>query len=141
MILRSGRSPFEIYLLAAAILTGVIGLFNPRPTGASAVLPLWELYTWDGGLIVGGLVALVGVCMSSPTSLLVERAGLLVLAGWSVGWAVLIGASLGMRATLSVLFVGAFGAACLTRALLIGADLRRVSAASAMLRSDHDGGD
>jgi hypothetical protein len=104
------------------------------------VLPLWELYTWDIGLVVGGLVALVGVVMATPASLLLERAGLLVLAGWSGGWAVLIGASIGVRATLSVLFVAAFGAACLTRALMIGADLRRVSAASAVLRSDQDGG-
>lgn len=140
MILRSGRSPFEIYLLGASILTGAIGLINPRRAGASAVLPLWELYTWDIGLVVGGLVALVGVWMSSPAALLVERAGLSVLAGWSGGWAVLIGASIGVRATLSVLFVGAFGAACLTRTLMIGADLRRMAGARAVLKADHDGG-
>jgi hypothetical protein len=127
VILRSGRSPFELFLLAACVLSGLAGLIAPTSTSSALarLLPTWVVIAWSAGLVIGGAVAIAGVLMRGLTALLVERIGLVGLAGFSVLYSAVIVAEVGIRATFTALFVVAFAGACVGRFWQISQDLRR----------------
>lgn len=126
LIVRTGNSPFEVWLLGAAVIAGVGGLVNPGASRAVArVLPDWQLYTWYSGLIVTAGIALLGVVLRSLLGLLLERAGLVLLAALTVIYAIAIVAAGGEPLTLSAALAASLGCACLARAWQIGKDLKR----------------
>lgn len=123
----ASRSPFEIFMLFACILSGIAGLINPhRVSVIASVLPLWELYIWNAGIITGGFVALIGVWKSSFASLYVERIGLTLLVGLSFMYVVAIIALSGFTFGLAVMMTAAFSIACVFRLRQIIVDLRRI---------------
>lgn len=124
----SSRSPFEIYMLLACILSGAVGLIDPGrgSSGIAQVLPHWELYFWYGGLIVGGIVTFLAVLSNALNSLYVERIGLTLLSGLSAAYGVAIVANSGYKLALAILFVLAFGIACAFRIRQIGRDLKHI---------------
>lgn len=61
LIVRSGRSPFQVYLMVAAVAIGVVGLAGRRPSKAvEELLPHYSLVAWYIILIVGGTICVVG---------------------------------------------------------------------------------
>lgn len=91
---RAGRNPFQIWVVVAATLTGVVALLPVGPERVGVVdryLPDLVL-PWYLGLTVGGLVTLIGTLPTSRTvrrawTLLgVERFGLALLAGLLLGY-------------------------------------------------------
>jgi len=140
-ILRSGRNPFEAYLLVACVLSGLAGLLTAEAQSSIvSTLPRWEAVAWYGGLVAGGGVCLVGVALHGLKSLLVERIGLLMLAAFAVLYSGAVLVEAGPRGTFVGLFVAAFAAACVGRFVQIGLDLKRAEAMEA-LRPDESGGD
>lgn len=127
VLILSTRSPFELFMLFASVLSGVNGLFNPIRASASAssVLPEWELYTWYSTLLVGGIIALIGYARKTLFSLSVERTGLILLAAMSLVYSVTLLVN-DLALAFAASFVIAFGVACVFRIRQIGAELKRV---------------
>jgi hypothetical protein len=128
-LVRSGRNPFEVWLLVACVAAGVVGLVAPDASSAIAKsLPHWELTCWYAGLTFGGLVSLVGVFSKGVNSLFIERVGMVVLTcltlAYSVSIIVQVGAVKG--ATLPAFLTGLFAVACAVRFFNITIDLKRM---------------
>lgn len=129
-ILRSGRNPFEMFLLGACVLSGIVGVLAPAATeGAVArVLPPWAGSVWYAGLFVGAGISFTGVLLRGLKSLLVERVGLLLLAGFFGVYAFAVFALAGWRGVFVSLFVAAFAVAATARFVQIGRDLKKAEA-------------
>lgn len=139
LLVRSGRNPFEVLMLAACVATGAVGLCEPGSTFnvITALLPAWEVSTWYAGLTVGGLVSLVGVFWSGVMSLLVERVGLIMLMCLTLAYSAAVITQVGVKGTLPILFTGMFAVACAIRFVYITTDLKRMEDITAT-RSDGD---
>lgn len=127
ILILSSRSPFEFFLLVACMLSGVNGLLNPfkASVSASSVLPEWELYAWYGGLLVGGIIALVGYLRKTLFSLALERTGLILLTAMSLVYSITLVAN-DLTLAFAASFVIAFGVACAFRVRQISLELKRV---------------
>lgn len=132
LVLRTGRSPFQVLLMVACLISGVSGLFPHEQRGVIDQLAEGAAGAWYTGLIVGGSVVLVGVCMRVPTSLLVERVGLLLLTGLFLAYGVGVYLLLGNdQVRVGGVITIACGVACGVRAWQIGRDLSRLRRALA----------
>lgn len=128
---RAGRNAHEVYLLAACLLAGGVGIAVPSSHGRaiSAAFPGWIQFAWYTGLIFGAALSMFGVMRGSLVGALIERAGQLVLAGFATAYgAALIGYA-GWPATPTALITVAFGAACLARS-------RQIKSSITALRSE-----
>lgn len=73
-------SSVEFFVALLAIVAGGPILLNPTSLAPSSILgqmPLWMVYVWAGGLVLGGLCSLVGILAYSYR---VERVGAMFLA-------------------------------------------------------------
>lgn len=133
----SGRNPFQLWLLAACVLSGITGLVTPGANNSviTKLLPGWEVDAWYAGLALFAAIGLVG---SIRNSLLVERVGIAALSAVSVLYAVAIIAAAGERGVFAALLIAAFSCACVTRFVQINRDLR-VLARAASHSLDPDG--
>lgn len=129
VVVHSGRNPFQLWMLAACVLSGVAGLVTPGASRSAinALLPGWETEAWYICLAVFGLIALYG---SIRNSLLVERVGVATLSMVAVLYAVAVVAAAGPRGLFVGLLVAAFACACATRFLQINRDLRVLTRAA-----------
>jgi hypothetical protein len=127
LILRSANSPFQILTVVACLISGVAGLLPHEPSGVIDQLASGGAIIWYVGLTLGAAIALGSRLFQLPVSLLVERVGLLLLAGvmlsYGVGIYLLISFE---RARLSGVIILAFGVACCARSWQIGRDLQRL---------------
>lgn len=139
LLVRSGRNPFEVLMLAACVAVGTVGLCQPSSTSSviTSLLPTWEVTTWYAGLAVGGVVSLLGVSLNGVTSLLVERVGLIMLTCLTLAYSTAVATQVGIRGTLPALFTGLFAIACAIRFVYITTDLKRMEDITAT-RSDGD---
>lgn len=127
LLVRNGRDPFELLFLVAALLVGIAGLlFDASSPNLRSALPGSLLMWWQAGLISGALISLYGISYPPPVSLLIERTGLLLLAGLCGAYAVaiIVNAAEGLATGLFVGF--AFSGASLLRSIQITRDLKRV---------------
>jgi len=129
VILRSGRSPFEIFMLAACVLAGIAGLITPRASSnaISMLLPDWQLIAWYWGLVVSGSIGLLGIAGKRATALLVERIGLATLSCLTLAYSIAVVDAAGLRGAFAAGITAAFAVACVGRCWQIGADLKLVS--------------
>lgn len=126
VIARSGRTPFEVWLLIACVLSGVGGLANPYANRSIGhVLPAWELYGWYGGLALTGGVSLFGAFRRTEAGLTLERGGLIVLAVLAFVYAASLVAAGGWPLAVAAALTVSFSAACIWRAGEIARDLKR----------------
>lgn len=73
------RHPFQIFVMVAAMLTGVPILLGgvPGPGSLRAALPPNGVYAWSALFCIGGILALVGASMRNRVNgLLTEQVGL-----------------------------------------------------------------
>lgn len=73
------RHPFQIFVMVAAMLTGIPILLGsvPGPGSLRAALPPSGVYAWAALFCVGGVLALVGASMRNRINgLLTEQVGL-----------------------------------------------------------------
>lgn len=128
LLVRSGRNPFEVWMLSACVATGVFGLVQPQATSGAitAALPHWEAVAWYAGLTAGGLLGLIGVFSRGVNSLLIERVGVVMLTCLTLAYSVAVIAQVGFKGVLPAAFTGLFALACATRFVYITTDLKRM---------------
>lgn len=138
VVVHSGRNPFQLWMLSACVLSGVVGLTGPgeNSSAISRLLPGWETTAWYVGLAAFGLIGLFGAVRNN---LLIERVGMAGLSTLALLYAVGVVAVAGTRGLFAALLIAAFAAACVTRFLQINRDLR-VLARAATRSLDPDGG-
>ncbi|HET9889638.1 MAG TPA: hypothetical protein VFQ42_03980 [Mycobacterium sp.] len=126
-VVHTSKSPFELWLLAATLLSGLAGVIAPG-NGSRVVqaLPHWAQILWSVGIATAAAMALTGALTSRLWSLYVERGALsmlgLILAGYTAAIIAVAGPS---TATGSALVLG-LAVACGARVRQLNVDIRRV---------------
>ncbi len=138
--LAASRHPFETYLLALAVVSGVPLIFgggNSRTIDAS--LPPTLVVVWGVMLTVGSSMALVGSYWRGRqiTGLVLERAGLVGVGGAAIVYAVAALLAVGSDALFSSCITAGFGAACFAQARRIAL---RIATAIAVHDAEDDEG-
>lgn len=122
VVLPDRHNPFQIFMLGACVVTGLVRLFQmPQHEGAVSGLPHGVLVTWYLFLLLGGVIGLLSmVTRDEITGYLIERAAMWLLASATGFYIASYLAKMGVTGSFSLIFVGAFGLACLWRAWRIG---------------------
>lgn len=136
IVIKSGRHPFEVMILAWCLLSGVNQTINYQRAASSVLHDLPDLfgYALYAGTVVGSAIALIGTFWPSLTGPLVERAGLWMLSGLWVSFGVLL-ATAGVRGLYFGGFLWGFAAAAIWRGVQIGRELKSVHAAAVLARA------
>lgn len=119
MILPQGWNPFQTFLMSAAVLAGITGLFakNESSQLVSRILPYWILSIWYSGLVIGGALALIGMFFSVKYRLLIKIAGISLLGGVGTGYTFIVAVAGHRPFAYPVLITGAFSLACIIRVI------------------------
>jgi hypothetical protein len=130
--IKSGRHPLAVSFLGFLAFSGISGLFTYQRSASGTVRSLPEplgqvLY---GGLAAGALVAIVGVFLPGLVGPLLERVGLVLLAGFLFGYAVLAFARAGWPALFVISLLLGLTVGCVWRVVQIGRELRQVRVAA-----------
>lgn len=127
---RTGRSPFQLYLIGLISLSGIA-----IATGQSTnplVVEMGQPYStcWGSALSIGGISVLLGIYWpwEQFTGLLIERSGLVALGGACLIWTILAVRRVHMDApgTLSVIFTFGLFLACWAQWHWINKNVNRV---------------
>lgn len=113
------RHPHEVFLMAASVLAGVMGLAaGVRPDSINAAVPFAFVIAWQVTLVICGTCTLLAAWFAKRDalwSLLLERIG---CAGVGI-FALLYAATIAMRhpdtGLYSICFIAGYGIACLVR--------------------------
>ena len=129
VVVAARRHPHEVVFAAAAAISGLIYTFGaPAPGSIDALLPVWVLHAWYGLLLAGGAVGLAGVWYPDiEVGLNLERAGMWALTSSMLIYCTVAVGFGGWRAIGIVLWLGAWAAANVARAVQIGRDLHRIA--------------
>jgi hypothetical protein len=126
--LEASRHPFEVYMLVLAAISGAPLLFGKPNSGSiEETLPPLLVTAWGGMLVVGSLLALLGLYWRgrSSTALLMERAGLVGVGGAAVVYAAAL-TTAGWRGAFAGCLTAGFGLACFAQAHRISQRIRAV---------------
>ncbi|MCG5473218.1 hypothetical protein LADH09A_001208 [Micromonospora sp. LAH09] len=130
--IRSRHQPYEIAVLAAAPVCGVLMLtLDVRPTSVQTSMPVPIQIAWELGLIAVGVGGLLGIVWPGrlSTGLGIELASVLVLGTITGMYAVALVAASGRQSIAATSFVAAVAVGSLWRAAQIAVDLRRLAQA------------
>lgn len=136
-MIRSGRHPHEVCLLGVCLLSGVSGLVNYSTVSSGTVRQLpepWGLVFY-AVMLAGAVIALGGTLIPGLKGPLVERSGLVILAGLFTAYGIAALATSGTRALFFAAFMVGFATANVVRSVQIGRELRRISAAATFTSS------
>jgi hypothetical protein len=106
--INTGRDEFKLAVLGISLSYGLLCTIGYEKFTATSI----KLFPGIGGrifvgaLAVGAAIALYGVLHGGIRGLLVERAGMLILAGMSLGYAAWVPAAIGTRGLGLLLFLG-----------------------------------
>ncbi|MFI6256912.1 hypothetical protein ACIBCL_12430 [Micromonospora zamorensis] len=127
--IRSRHQPYEIAVLAAAPVCGVLMMtLEVRPTSVQTAMPAPIQVAWELGLIAVGVGGLMGIVWPGrlSTGLGIELASVLVLGTITGMYAVAVVAMSGRQSIVATSFVIAVTIGSLWRAAQIAVDLRRL---------------
>ncbi|WP_328532484.1 hypothetical protein OG836_15745 [Micromonospora zamorensis] len=127
--IRSRHQPYEIAVLAAAPVCGVLMMtLEVRPTSVQTAMPVPIQVAWELGLIAVGVGGLMGIVWPGrlSTGLGIELASVLVLGTITGMYAVAVVAMSGRQSIVATSFVIAVTIGSLWRAAQIAVDLRRL---------------
>ncbi|MET7817082.1 MULTISPECIES: hypothetical protein [Micromonospora] len=130
--IRSRHQPYEIAVLAAAPVCGVLMMtLEVRPTSVQTAMPVPIQVAWELGLIAVGVGGLLGIVWPGrlSTGLGIELASVLVLGTITGMYAVSVVAMSGRQSIVATSFVVAVTIGSLWRAAQIAVDLRRLAQA------------
>lgn len=141
---RSGRHPFQVALLSVSLVSGLAGLVLTGPAPSAGVdKALGSISPWFYlALLVSASLGLLGGFWRSrdirslQVGLLIERAGMPLLAGAAGCYSALSLIASGGRALVAVLLIGGIAVAALVRTRQITRDLTYVRS----LIDEHDSG-
>lgn len=127
--LHAGRHPFQTFMLALCVISGIpLLLGEPRSTSVEALLPGWVATAWGLSLTVGAVLGLVGSYWprkNYATALTIERIGLDITGPAAVLYAVIVFTYGGWGSSVAACIIVGFGASCLVRAGDIGTIIKR----------------
>lgn len=129
ILVTTGRTPFEVTILAAATTAGIALLAaGERPRSVAEAMPAAVQSIWEIALIVSGLVGLAGVYWPGPsvTGFGAELSAVVVLGTATAMYAIALFAISGLQALAAGAFIAAVSGASWWRAGQIWADLQRV---------------
>lgn len=133
-IFTARHSPFEIVVLLVSLLTGVINLAgastSPSLTAVAGAIPFY-LPVWGAGLMLGSSAALVSAFLALPTSLVLERIGLSLLATLYTSYAAAILIAAGGRGAGTALLVSCFALGSVLRIFQVNRDIKLIGRAAA----------
>jgi len=111
------RNPFEVFLLVACFLSGIINLVGAVPPASiSHTLPHWSQYVWEGLLTGGSAIALFGLWLKKRAiSFILEQIGLAAVGNGCAFYGIAVLFYAGAQASFASFVSLAFGAACLWR--------------------------
>lgn len=116
--------PSEVFLVLVLIVSSIIALFHwDRPDPISLLLPRWISVGWNVAVLVGGLLALIGMF---TLRMLVTRIGYTLIGPAALAYAAALAphaVTLPIRINVAVLV--AFALSCLWRCLQITFTIRR----------------
>lgn len=109
--------PFEVVGLGAASIIGFICTFGDTfPNSISATLPLAMQYGWSCTLLIGSIIALIGVFFGGPRGVFFEQIGVFAAGAACIVYsAALITNRPSVTTAMSFGMVLAYGLACLWR--------------------------
>lgn len=136
IVIKSGRHPFEVMILAWCLVSGVNSIINYQQAASTVFGQFPDLfgYILYGGTVAGSTVTLVGTFWPSLAGPLIERAGLVMLAGLWVLFGGLL-TTVGERGLYWGGFLWGFAAAAIWRSVQIGREMKRVQAAATLIGS------
>lgn len=110
----SQRHPFEVFLLALCVVSGLsLLLGSPPPGSINSTLDPLARNAWALMLAGGSIAALIGG--SLPGGIFVEQVGLVAVGSGTLVYAVAIVATAGAQGLFAAGITLAFGAACCWR--------------------------
>lgn len=122
VIYSSTRHPFEVFLLALSVLSGLpVLIAGTAPDSITDALNDWAARAWGGGLAIGGAIALLGIYLTRPrphatkisvTGLVVEQVGLVVVGGACLVYAAAVLLYFGLQGVGPAGIVLAYGVSC-----------------------------
>lgn len=129
----TGRNPFEVAILVAAVLAGVTTLVHGVPPRSvlATMSPLIQ-QVWQYELLGGGMLGLVGVWWPGKlfAALQLERIGVGVLGAATTMYAIGIAVYTGLAGVVAGSFVVAIALSCWARVVLITRDIHRADRAT-----------
>lgn len=132
VVVASGRHPFEVLTLAAAIVVGIsLTITGVSPRSVASAMPSWLQSLWHLLLIAGGVIGLFGVFAPSKlvARLGTEVAGIIILGAATAMYSVALFTITGSQALAAGSFVVAVSVASWVRAYQVIRDIRRVAQA------------
>lgn len=125
---RTGRSPFQLYLVGL-VLVGGLGIVTNTSNNA-ITQAMGEPYAtiWGLFLTLGGILILLGIYWPKDaiTGLIIERAGLVALGGASLIWSILVVWRVHLNGLFSALLTFGLFLACLAQWWWIDQNVNRV---------------
>lgn len=130
----SGRHPFEVTILAAALLCGIaLMASNARPRSITESMPSLVQSSWEIGLVGAGVIGLTGVLLwrgQLAVCLGVELGGVMILGTVTSMYGIALFAVSGSQALAAGAFVVGVSLASWWRIAQIVRDLRRLALAT-----------
>lgn len=131
--LRAGRHPFQTFMLALCVISGIPLAFGQETASSvQSLLPGFMAIGWGISLSLGAVVALVGSYWPREgyaTALTLERIGLLIVGPAALVYGFIIALFAGLGGLVSMCIIIAFGGSCILRARDIGCVFHRAIAA------------
>lgn len=125
---RTGRSPFQLYLLALIILSGLATMLGISENPITD--EMGDPYTsfWGFFLSIGGVLSLAGIYWpKSPiTGMLIERTGVVALGGASFIWSFLVIWRVQLNGLFSASLTFGLFLACIAQWYWINKNINRV---------------
>jgi hypothetical protein len=117
--LRAGRHPFQAYLLALCVISGLPILIGQ--VGASTIeesVPYWLAFSWGLALFLGAAAGLLGTYWPGDytNGLTVEQIGLAVVGSAALVYGIIIVITGGVPRFIPAAITVGFGLSCLRRA-------------------------
>jgi len=125
----SGRHPFEVMLLVAALLCGILLLVADfRPPSIGIAMPPVIQVTWEVGLVVVGVGGLLGITWPGHlvTGIGIELGAMVLLGTTTAMYSIAVLFVSGRPALIAGAFIGAVAVSSLWRSLQILRDLRKL---------------
>lgn len=126
-VLTARHRPFEVLVLIITLLTGLLGLFDLRPTRTMNVIEYFlpgYAWIWYGFIILGAAVSLYSCFLTVPSALILERIGMTILVTFYFGYsfcALFLPAGGGISSALTL---AGFGIAAAFRIRNLNKDIR-----------------
>lgn len=108
--------PRATFMLALSVMSGVSSLaIAEAPGSLEAALPEWAVLIWGIMLIVGSILALIGMVFKGVGGVITEQIGNMTVSATTLFYASIAIMVVGPAAAYPAGLIGAWGAACFIR--------------------------